>query len=53
VEIGDRDRSMEDADGVVVSGVFSFCEDSVYGARWRGEDGAHVFTGTVLCWYAG
>ena len=29
VEIGDRDGSMEDPDGVVVPGVFSFGEDQI------------------------
>ena len=34
VEIGDRDRCMEDADGDIVSGVLSFREDPVCGAHW-------------------
>jgi len=32
LEIGDRNRSLEDADAVVVPGVFSFGEDTVCGA---------------------
>ncbi len=35
VEVGDRDRSVEDADGDIVSGVLSFCEDPV--CRSAGE----------------
>ena len=46
VEVGDRDRSVEDADGVVVPGMFSFGEDTVYGAR--GFKRAHVLAGVVL-----
>ena len=34
MEVGDRDRSVEDADGDIVSGVFSFGEDPVCGACW-------------------
>ena len=34
VEVGDRDRSLEDADAVVVPGVFSLSEDTVCGACW-------------------
>jgi len=34
LEVGDRDRSLEDAHVVVVSGVFSLSEDSVHGSRW-------------------
>jgi len=30
LEVSDRDRSLEDADPVVVPGVFSLSEDSVY-----------------------
>ena len=32
MEVGDRDRRVEDADAVVVPGVFSFGEDTVHGA---------------------
>ena len=49
LEVSDRDRSLEDADPVVVPGVFSFGADTVCGGRWGGEDGAEVFTGVVLC----
>ena len=35
VEVGDRDIGMEDADGDIVPGVFSFCEDPVCRACWR------------------
>ena len=31
---GDRDRSLEDADKVVVPGVFSLSADTVCGVRW-------------------
>jgi len=31
---GDRDRSLEDADKVVVPGLFSFGADTVHGACW-------------------
>ena len=52
MEVGDRDRSLEDADAVVVPRVFSLSADTVHGARWGGEDGADVLTGAVLCWDA-
>jgi phosphoribosylformylglycinamidine (FGAM) synthase-like amidotransferase family enzyme len=48
MEVGHRDRSVEDADGVVVPGVFSFGEDPVHGAR--GFQRVHVLAGAVLCW---
>ena len=32
VDVDDRDRSLEDADAVVVPCVFSFCENTVHGA---------------------
>jgi hypothetical protein len=32
MEIGDRDLGMEDADGDIVPGVFSFEEDSICGS---------------------
>jgi len=34
LEVGDRDRSLEDADAVVVPGVFSLITDTVHGSRW-------------------
>jgi hypothetical protein len=33
MEVGDRDRSLEDADGVVVPGVFAVGKNPVHGAR--------------------
>jgi hypothetical protein len=35
VEVGDGDRCMEDADDDIVSRVFSFGKDPVYGSCWR------------------
>ena len=37
MEVGDRDICVEDADGFVVPGLFSFCEDPVCGTG--GEEG--------------
>ena len=34
MEVSDRDLGMEDADGDIVPGVFSFCEDPVCGGCW-------------------
>ena len=47
VEVGDRDRSVEDADGDIVPGMFSISEDTVY--RARGFERFHILAGTVLC----
>jgi len=49
VEVGDRDRNVEDADGFVVPGVFSFCEDPVCGAGCSRGFWADIFTSDVLC----
>jgi len=48
LEVGDRDRSLKDADKVVVPGLFSLSTDQVYGSRWGGEDGSDVLAGAVL-----
>ena len=50
VEVGDRDRGMEDTDGVVVPGVLPFSPHSVCGACRRWWSRADIFTGAVLCW---
>ena len=47
VEVGDRDRCVEDADGDIVPGVFSFSKDTVY--RARDSSGFQILAGTVLC----
>jgi hypothetical protein len=47
MEVGHRDRSLEDADGDIVPGVFSFGPDPVHGAR--GFERVHVLAGSVLC----
>jgi len=50
LESGDRDRSLEDADAVIVPGLFSFGADTVYVSCWGGENGPDIFAGAVLCW---
>ena len=39
LEVGDRDRSLKDTDAVIVSGLFSFSEDSFHGVYGRGRTG--------------
>jgi len=45
LEVGDGDFCVEDADGDIVPGVFSFGSYPVCGAAVR----ADIFTGAVLC----
>jgi len=47
LEISDRDRNLEDADAVIVPGVFSLSADKIHGTGR--ENGADVFTGAFLC----
>lgn len=49
MEVGDRDRSLEDADGDIMSGVFSFGPYPVCGSFGRRWPRSNIFTGAVLC----
>jgi hypothetical protein len=49
MEVSDRNRCVEDADAVVVPGLFSFSEGSVCRTCWGREDGSNIFTSAVLC----
>ena len=51
VEVGDQDRSMEDADVVVVPGVF-FPSARIRFTGPGDSNGPDVFAGAVLCWDA-